>query len=276
MNMRIEARSAAVAAFLLFCGTASTLTAQELWPTSFGPASIEAERNLYDLAARSVPREPSHGPFLTLGGEGRLSFFAGGDIVPSQTQLFVFIPTEIRGTSYKDVFQMGKGFRVEAALTWESPVKKESNLIMDWGPFLRAGYDSFEGSSRSDDFGNSFDPRSLRMTTAVVGFQIGGTYSSGFFGRFGVGLGIVHYDAVRATFSLSGGPSSSGELLAETLGVASELDFKFGYRIKGVEISLGLDFQFLAGPDRGRDVSSAVKPDPPMILGLTLGVAYRF
>jgi hypothetical protein len=234
-----------------------------------------------DWNPEAFPSPPQKSnPVLSLEAEGRLSFSVGGDVVPTQSQIVSFfgIPVvqETKGTSYRDLYPMGWGFALEAGLTWELGPDHRVIPIKEVGPYLSAGFDSFRGKTASDQFGDSFSPGPLQETTILVGVFVGDHPKEGFFGEVRVGIGMVHYASVKATFSIPGTPSTSGELLAETFGVASELGAKIGFCTGKWDVSIGVDLRIHQGPDRGKDVSNAVKPDPPVFFGIDLGIAYRF
>jgi hypothetical protein len=235
-------------------------------------AAFEPQESRTEITPR---QEPGDGPFFSLGVEGKLSLLSG-EVVPSQIEWFFFVPIEIQGTDYEDIFSNGAGIGLEATLTWEHP-NWHQDVLWQTGAYLRLAYDTFDGDRSSDDFGNFFAPRDWEITTAIVGFR-GGIRgkTSGLFMEGRVGLGAVTYGAVQAEFSIGGSPARTGELLAAGVGVASELGLKVGYRSDRVEVSLGLNMEVQGGPHRGKDVSTVVKPDAILMLSFTLGIGLRF
>lgn len=234
-------------------------------------AALEPQESRTEITPR---QEPGNGPFWSLGVEGKLSLLSG-EVVPSQLGLVFFIPVEIQGTDYEDIFSNGAGICLEATLTWEHP-KGNDAFMWQTGAYLRLAYDTFDGDRSSDDFGNFFAPRDWEITTALVGFRGGIRGSDGLFAEGRVGLGAVYYGAVQAEFSIGGSPARTGELLAAGVGVASELGLKVGYRSDRVEASLGMNMEVQGGPHRGRDVSTVVKPEPILMLSFTFGIGLRF
>jgi len=239
------------------------------------------------LAAAAALQEPPtprngpeggsrEGPIFSLTGEGRVSIPVDGEVVPSRTTWFFFVPTTIKGTRYDDLFSNGTGVCLEATLTYEHPSRTSESLIWHTGGYLKVSYDAFEGSSHSDEIGNFIDTRSWEITTAIIGFRGGIRGTGGLFAEGRVGVGPVYYGAVKATFDLEGGPPASGELLAPTVGVASELGLKLGYRSEKMEIAFGMNLEIQGGPHRGDDVSTVVKPDAILFLSFTLGIGLRF
>jgi hypothetical protein len=221
-------------------------------------------------------QELGGGPFFSLNAEGRLSLPSSGEVVPSQIEFVFFVPVEIQGTSYEDLFSSGAGFCLEATLTWDHPSRVNPSLVWQSGGYLRISHDLFEGDAHSDDFGNFFSPRDWEITSALVGIRGGLRGQDGLFAEGRAGLGAVHYSAVKATFALGGGTPSTGEFLASTVHVASELGLKVGYRSERVEVSLGLNMEVQGGPHRGKDVSTVVKPDAIMLVSFTFGIGLRF
>jgi hypothetical protein len=235
-------------------------------------AAVEPQESRTEITPR---QDPGDGPFLSLGVEGKLSMISG-EVVPSQIDWFFFMPIEIQGTDYEDIFSNGTGICLEATLTWEHP-KWHEEVLWQTGVYFRLAYDTFDGDRSSDDFGNFFAPRDWEITTAIVGFR-GGIRgrTNGLFGEGRVGLGAVYYGAVQAAFALGGAPAMTGELLAPGIGVASELGLKVGYRSERVEVSLGMNMEVQGGPHRGKDVSTVVKPDAILMLSFTFGIGLRF
>src|SRR3989442_7624984 len=67
------------------------------------------------------------------------------------------------GLVYSDLFGVGVGGSLEGDLM------TAFGGGLEIGGYLSAGYDSFVGTSATDDFGNTIDPDDMRITTVFVG-----------------------------------------------------------------------------------------------------------
>jgi hypothetical protein len=188
----------------------------------------------------------------------RESFPLGGDVETSGT------------TGYDDIFNPGTGLSLEGDLMF----------CMDpyWriGGFLSFGWDRFPGKSDTDIYGDSLKPDAMQIYTILVGFKSHQEFGAGFFWEGSIGLGAAIYNDVNATFVISGVPHEGVELFQSSAAFAFDLGARFGYGTPSFAAMFGLGYRIQGGPDRGRDVTSYVDPEPLATLSIDLSVRIIF
>jgi hypothetical protein len=172
--------------------------------------------------------------------------------------------------TYDDLFETGYGLSVEANLLFR--------LDPYWrlGGYLSLGWDQFGGSRSVDDFGDTVEPDRMTIYTVLVGIKSRAYFGPGFFGDAYLGLGIARYNAVDATFVLSGIPYPDQELFHASTRFALDLGGRIGWGTEHVAATLGLGLRFMDGPGRGKDVTSEIDPESMVNFILDLGIQFTF
>ncbi|HLF92614.1 MAG TPA: hypothetical protein VJB14_04080 [Planctomycetota bacterium] len=174
------------------------------------------------------------------------------------------------GVTYADLFDPGLGFSVEGDVLVD--------MTHDWsvGGYVSVGWDTFVGVREVDDFGDTLEPDTMELFSAIAGAKAVGTFDPHFFWEGRVGLGVVHYDAVEADFILSGTTFADQEFFRTSDRAVFELGGRIGMGTPHVAIALGMGFRIMGGPSRGKDVTNFIDPDPLVTFMLELGVMVRF
>ena len=188
---------------------------------------------------------------------GRVSFPSDGDVTQDHV-------------TWSDLFDPGLGVSLEGDVLVN--VGHEASV----GGYLSVGWDTFNGVRNVDDFGDTLDPGEMRMVTVIAGAKWLGWFDPLFFWEGRIGLGMVHTDAVKADFILSGVLFPDQEFFKASNRAVFELGGRVGYGTPNVAVDLGMGFRVLGAPGRGKDVTNFVSPDPLVTFMIELGVLFRF
>lgn len=188
---------------------------------------------------------------------GRVSFPGDSDVTQD-------------GVTYGDLFDPGLGFSIEGDFL--------VNLAHDWsvGGYLSIGWDTFQGVRNIDDFGDTLEPDTMDLFSVIAGGKAMGTFDRLFFWEGRIGLGYVHYDAVKADFILSGIPYRNQEFFKASDRAVFEMGGRIGMGTPHFGVDLGMGFRVMGGPSRGKDVTNFIDPEPLVTFMLELGVMIRF
>jgi hypothetical protein len=174
------------------------------------------------------------------------------------------------GVTFAELFDPGLGFGVEADLL--TVVDREWSV----GGYLSVGWDRFDGVRNVDDFGDTLEPDSMDLLTVLAGAKILGQFDPFFFWEGRMGLGWVHYDAVKADFILGGTRFPDQEFLKASDRLAFELGGRIGMGTQHFAVDFGMGFRVMGGPGRGKDTTNFIDPDPLVTFILELGLMLRF
>jgi hypothetical protein len=229
------------------------------------PAAAWAQERL-DSPEPSIPRELSSVEILqerighlrlSLALLARASFPGNGAVSTA-------------GIAYSDLFDVGAGGGLEGDLMM--PVGGGLEI----GGYLSGTYDSFAGTSATDDFGNVIDPDPLRVTTVMVGGKLIGHYGMGFFWEGFAGLGVVHYASTSAVITDLGFAPVKDQLFRATTHGAFEIGGRMGWSGPHVGVEVGFAYRLMAGPQRGKDMSDLIDTDIFDTVVLDIGLKIRF
>ena len=224
------------------------------------------------------------GPRSSLSVSVRIPF-ADGEIIPDYTPFPIHMVNDVpkKGIGFGDLLGSGVGVGLEWDLSWSTTViqsHKPKKYQEDIGAYVSLRFDHYQGRSAADDFGDQIKADDWDYGVLLVGYRTACTFpgsdEGGVMAAGRIGLGAVLYPALNATFSMSGGPPQSGQLLAPTIGVALELAVQLGYRTGNLAMTVGFGFQFMQAPGRGRDAGRSVDPVFLCVGALEIGAEYRF
>ncbi len=188
---------------------------------------------------------------------GRASFPSDGDVTRDHV-------------TWSDLFDPGLGVSLEGDVL--------INVVHEWsvGPYVSVGWDTFNGVRNVDDVGDTLDPGPMRMVTVIAGAKWQGWFDPMFFWEGRIGLGMVHYDAVKADFILGGVLFDNQEFFKASNRGVFELGGRVGFGTPPLAVDLGMGFRIMGGPGRGKDVTNFIDPDPLVTFMLELGVLVQF
>lgn len=224
------------------------------------PVSVAAEPMLPSPWGAELPvvRGPLGRHMMgSLGVYGRVSF-------PSFTEVTA------DGVTYADLFDVGWGVSVEADL--------QTIVDRQWaiGGYVSFGWDSFDGQTDVDSFGDAVHPDSMDMITVLAGVKSTGWFDDVFFWDGRMGLGWVHYNKVLADFSIGGTFFADQEFFRASDNVVFEMGGRFGIGTPSLAVSFGMAFRIIGPPSRGANVTSFVDPDVLTTFIMDLGLMIRF
>ena len=174
------------------------------------------------------------------------------------------------GVTWADLFDPGFGFSLEGDFLVR--VVHDGSV----GGYVSVGWDSFSGVRNTDSFGDSAEPDVMNMMTILAGAKSMGWFDPLFFWEGRIGLGMVHYDTVKAGFVLGGTPFDNQEFFRASNRLAFELGGRIGFGTEHVTADLGMGFRVLGAPARGRDVTNLIDPDPLTTFMIELGLRIGF
>jgi hypothetical protein len=174
------------------------------------------------------------------------------------------------GVTAADLFDPGLGFSIEGDVL--------IHLAHDWsvGGYLSIGWDTFQGVRNVDDFGDTLIPDQLDLFSVIVGGKAMGTFDPLFFWEGRIGLGFVHYDAVKADFILGGVTYGDQEFFKASDRAVFEMGGRIGMGTPQFAVDLGMGFRVMGAPGRGKDVTNFIAPEALVTFMLELGVMVRF
>jgi hypothetical protein len=200
----------------------------------WGALAAAAEAQEY-LGARTSGARIEFAPLKDDGGvealvslQGRFSVL-GGTVDPD-------IPAH-----YNDLFKNGLGFMVEGTLLW--PVGRKWHL----GPYLSVGWDSYDGKSDTDSFGDTLAPDTMDMTTFLVGVRSVYDLGQHFSWDGHMGFGAAHSSAVDGVITLSGVPMDV-RVFKPTTVFAWDLGTRFAYQAGPVVLDAGIGVRVQGAP----------------------------
>jgi hypothetical protein len=173
--------------------------------------------------------------------------------------------------AYSDIFDVGYGISVEANLM--------SFLTPHWaiGGYLSVGYDRFSGASNVDmGTGEFFTFGDQDVVTVIVGGKILQKIAPFWFWEGRMGVGLVHYGSLDFTDVTTPIAVSGLQFFKTANRGLFDIAGRIGVGTPRVTFDLGLDFRFMGGEARGRDVSNIVDPDLFFVFALDLGLSLRF
>lgn len=176
---------------------------------------------------------------------------------------------------YRDLFRPGHGvsLQVNHSLGW-SPTSELSGT-------LQFGWDRFPGTRFRDDFGDLLAPEDADQTSLLVGGRFV-RWFTGYYPDYPIvadvrlGGGIVHHAEVLADFEVGGTRVDDQQLFRSTVAPMVEAGIRGGVASTSFTFTLGIGVRFVGGPNRGRDVTSAVAPRTRTDFILDLGWELRF
>jgi hypothetical protein len=174
------------------------------------------------------------------------------------------------GIAYSDLFDVAAGAGLEGDLMMGM------GGGLEIGGYLSGTYDSFGGTSASDDFGNVIDPDPLRVTTVMVGGKVIGHYGMGFFWEGFAGLGVVHYASTDAVITDLGFAPVKDQLFRATTHGAFEIGGRMGWSGPHVGLEVGFAYRIMAGPQRGKNMSELIDTGLFDTVVLDIGLRIRF
>jgi len=173
--------------------------------------------------------------------------------------------------AYSDIFDIGYGLSVEASLiSWLTP-----HFAM--GGYLAVGWDRFSGASDVDmGTGEFFSFGDQDIVTVIIGAKVVQKFAPFWFWEGRMGVGLAHYGEL--TFSDVTTPITvSGLQFFRPINRGLfDLAGRVGVGNSRVTFDMGLDFRFMGGAARGRDVTDAIDPDVFFVFAIDLGLSLRF
>jgi hypothetical protein len=116
----------------------------------------------------------------------------------------------------------------------------------------------------------------MDLFTVIVGAKSLGMFDPLFFWEGRIGLGLVHYDAVKADFVLGGTSFPNQEFFRATDRAVFEIGGRVGVGNQHVSGDFGMGFRIMGGPARGKDVTNFIDPDPLFTFMIEIGLSVRF
>ncbi len=177
----------------------------------------------------------------------------------------------IDNIAYSDIFDVGYGVAVEAnLLSWLTP---------HWavGGYVAVGWDRFTGASNVDmGTGEFFSFNDQDVLTVIVGCKILQKIAPFWFWEGRMGIGLVHYGDLTFSDVTNPIPVTGLQFFKSSNHGLFDLAGRVGVGNSRVTFDVGLDFRFMGGEARGRDVSNIVDPDLFFVFALDLGLSLRF
>lgn len=184
---------------------------------------------------------------------GRLSWLFG-EVDP-------WIPVD-----YEDLFGTGLGVAVEGRLMWNMPFE-------GWaGVYLSLGWDRFDGRRDTDAYGDSLEPDSLDLTTALVGLRGVLPAAPHLYLEAHAAVGAAHYHDVEGIF-VSGGVPHGVKIFEETTTGAFDLGGRLGLRRRHFVAEIGFGLRFQGSP---KDADFDFDSSGPVVFTLEAGMGFQF
>jgi hypothetical protein len=174
--------------------------------------------------------------------------------------------------AYSDIFDVGLGLALEANLM--------SRLSPKWylGGYVSIGWDQFIGASDVDmGTGEFFSFDNQNVITAILGAKVLHHFAPAWFWEGRMGIGLVHYD--QLTFSDTTNvfaPIDGLQFFKPATHGLFDLAGRVGVGGSHVTFDVGIDFRFMGGEARGRDVTNVVDPQMFFVFTFDLGLSVRF
>lgn len=252
--------NALIAVLALLPASADAQDAQALWTdlAQTRPLSVQQDERGPRGRGGQVTEE-WYTPRLrgSLAFYGRVSF--PGDTDVTVDNLF-----------YSDFFDPGLGVSVEGdLLTFVTP-------HLGVGGYLSVGWDSFDGSRLRFTSGDEAAPDNMDLTSIFIGGKVMQRISPFVTWEGRMGLGLVHYSAVKWSGIDTGVPFTDEELFRTINRGAFEMGARIGVGSRHIEADFGMGLRIMGGAARGKDVTSAIDPELLTTFMLELGLVLRF
>lgn len=244
---------------LAFLAATASATAQEVplrrpaWPPPQAelPASLETQE-----VAPAERKGPEFGFNAALRGRWSLPFGAAHrDVaaIEGPGGAVVFLDQH---ASWNDLFHDGWGADLEVAVYFREDAQGGygRGQSMRYGAFLSYSSDHYEGDSESDDFGTKMDVEDLNLTTLLVGGKVEAMTGKQTFVDGRLGLGVVHYSSVEATFSGPLVPAFRTELFEDSYTFAFDVRGHGGIALGPLNLVAGFGFRWLWPPSEGTNI----------------------
>lgn len=193
-----------------------------------------------------------------------LGFYARLD-VPGDTDV------SNQGVLYSDIFDVGFGLNVEA-----SAMQK---ISPHWslGGYLSVGWDRFAGASDVDmGTGEFFSFNDQDVVTVIAGAKLLQKITPFLFWEGRMGLGLVHYSSLSFSDVTLPVTVSGLQFFRPVSHGLFDIAGRIGFGDPRITFDVGLDFRFMGGEARGRDVTAEVDPSLFFVFAIDLGLTFRF
>jgi hypothetical protein len=253
--------SPVILAALLTLQSGSDLAAMNLAPVPEPTWTLRTDMDALGTRAGFELSQPTDSGYLfSVAGFGRISWPFGA--LEDDEVYFIgnviLIPDHLR---YSDVFEAGWGYGLEASVMFarHGPTGPPHRGPGPHSPGLNAGVyislqaDTYEGDNSSEGSA-SFEPDDLTMYAAYVGLKVSTHMGGGSYGDAHVGIGVVRYEAVDASYSLIGPGRQTDEFLEESQEFAFESRYRFSAKLGPVALFGGLGIRIMGSPEEADSV----------------------